>query len=161
MNKYKQRFKRWLVRRISSSRSADKFSRLTREGLADVEAGRVFDHHVVQVWADSLNADSALSTPLPQSALMWSSRAVLDLMQLYQFLSVWSPPSAAQTVQKLTAAPIALLGNPTLGECLSESGSKDIRRVPVGHYEIVYQRMGSSLCLLRVRHLREYRYHDH
>jgi predicted transcriptional regulator len=30
--------------------------RLTREALADVDAGRVVDHRVVQAWADSLGA---------------------------------------------------------------------------------------------------------
>jgi len=32
-------------------------SRLTREALADVDAGCVIDHQAVQAWADSLGAD--------------------------------------------------------------------------------------------------------
>jgi len=39
-------------------------SRLTREALADVDAGRVIDHQDVQAWADSLNTDTPL--PLPR-----------------------------------------------------------------------------------------------
>ena len=38
-------------------------SRLTREALADVDAGRVVDHQAVQAWADSLSVDA----PLPLS----------------------------------------------------------------------------------------------
>lgn len=35
--------------------------RLTLEGLADADAGRVFDHHLVKAWTDSLSE----ATPLP------------------------------------------------------------------------------------------------
>jgi predicted transcriptional regulator len=37
--------------------------RLTLEALADVDAGRVIDHQVVQAWADSLESQQPL--PLP------------------------------------------------------------------------------------------------
>ncbi|WP_085586876.1 MULTISPECIES: hypothetical protein [unclassified Pseudomonas] len=36
---------------------------LTLEALADVDAGRVIDHQVVHVWADSLTTDSPLRAP--------------------------------------------------------------------------------------------------
>ena len=38
-------------------------SRLTREAMADVDAGRVIDHQSVQAWADSLSTDKALPVP--------------------------------------------------------------------------------------------------
>ena len=38
-------------------------SRLTREALADVEAGRVIDHQSVQAWADSLDSDNPMDVP--------------------------------------------------------------------------------------------------
>jgi predicted transcriptional regulator len=38
-------------------------SRLTREALADVDAGRVIDHQAVQNWANSLNTESPLPVP--------------------------------------------------------------------------------------------------
>ncbi|MEF8734186.1 MAG: ribbon-helix-helix domain-containing protein [Candidatus Accumulibacter meliphilus] len=38
-------------------------SRLTREALADVDAGRVIDHQAVQTWADSLSSDTSLPAP--------------------------------------------------------------------------------------------------
>lgn len=37
--------------------------RLTREALADVDAGNLIDHHAVQAWIDRLDTDSPL--PLP------------------------------------------------------------------------------------------------
>jgi predicted transcriptional regulator len=38
-------------------------SRLTREAMADVDAGRVIDHQSVQAWADSLSTDKPLPVP--------------------------------------------------------------------------------------------------
>jgi predicted transcriptional regulator len=38
-------------------------SRLTREAMADVDAGRVIDHQAVQAWADSLETEQPLATP--------------------------------------------------------------------------------------------------
>ncbi len=37
--------------------------RMTLEGLADVDAGRVVDHEVVRTWADSLLTDNPLPEP--------------------------------------------------------------------------------------------------
>lgn len=36
---------------------------LTREALADVDAGRVIDHQAVQVWADSLSTGAPSTVP--------------------------------------------------------------------------------------------------
>ncbi|MBK7423724.1 MAG: ribbon-helix-helix protein, CopG family [Propionivibrio sp.] len=38
-------------------------SRLTREALADVDAGHVIDHQAVQAWADSLDTEQAIPAP--------------------------------------------------------------------------------------------------
>ena len=38
--------------------------RLTREALADVDAGRVIEHEAVQAWAESLSTEAPL--PLPR-----------------------------------------------------------------------------------------------
>lgn len=38
-------------------------SRLTREAMADVDAGRVIDHQSVQAWAESLSTESPLPVP--------------------------------------------------------------------------------------------------
>lgn len=40
--------------------------RLTREALADVNAGRVVDHEAVRAWAESLGTDCPVSTPCPK-----------------------------------------------------------------------------------------------
>ncbi|MFZ2209498.1 MAG: ribbon-helix-helix domain-containing protein [Porticoccaceae bacterium] len=38
-------------------------SRLTREALVDVDAGRAVDHQIVQAWANSLDTDEPLPPP--------------------------------------------------------------------------------------------------
>lgn len=42
---------------------AEKFGVMTREALADVDAGRVSDPFAVQAWSDSLSTDKPLSLP--------------------------------------------------------------------------------------------------
>lgn len=37
--------------------------RLTREAMADVDAGSVIDHQAVQAWAESLSTDKPLPVP--------------------------------------------------------------------------------------------------
>jgi predicted transcriptional regulator len=39
-------------------------SRLTREAMVDVDAGRVIDHQAVQTWADSLGTANPLGAPV-------------------------------------------------------------------------------------------------
>jgi predicted transcriptional regulator len=41
------------------------YHRRTLEGLADVDAGRLIDHELVQAWADSLGTNHELPIPLP------------------------------------------------------------------------------------------------
>lgn len=41
----------------------DERYRMTLEGLADVDAGRVVDHEIVRAWANSLLTDSPLPAP--------------------------------------------------------------------------------------------------
>lgn len=53
----KQALSDWIVQE-------EKRSLLTREALADVDAGRFIDHLTVQAWSDSLSTDKPL--PLPR-----------------------------------------------------------------------------------------------
>ncbi len=41
---------------------------LTREALADVDAGKVVDHQLVEAWAKSLDTDRPSPLPTPASA---------------------------------------------------------------------------------------------
>lgn len=61
-----ERSRGWIMKQALSARidQEETRSRLTREALADVDAGRFIDHQAVQVWADSLSADTPV--PLPR-----------------------------------------------------------------------------------------------
>lgn len=60
-----ERSRGWIVKQALAAwvDQEEERSRLTREALADVDAGRVIDHQAVQAWADSLGADRPLPVP--------------------------------------------------------------------------------------------------
>lgn len=87
--------------------------------------------------------------------LKWSSKALSDLLRLYEFLAPVNRPAAVRTVQSLTAAPVRLLEHPRIGEKLEEFDAREVRRVLVGHYEMRYEIQESTLYVLRLWHTRE------
>ncbi|WP_291991604.1 ribbon-helix-helix domain-containing protein [Candidatus Accumulibacter sp. ACC003] len=60
-----ERSRGWIIKQALSAwiDQEEERSRLTREALADVDAGRVIDHQAVQAWADSLSSDTPLPVP--------------------------------------------------------------------------------------------------
>ena len=62
-----ERSRGWIMKQALSAwiDQEEERSRLTREGLSDVDAGHVIDHQAVQAWADSLESDSPLPIPVP------------------------------------------------------------------------------------------------
>jgi predicted transcriptional regulator len=60
-----ERSRGWIMKQALSAwiDQEEERSRLTREALADVDAGRVIDHQTVQAWADSLSTDAPLPIP--------------------------------------------------------------------------------------------------
>jgi len=60
-----ERSRGWIVKQALYAwiEQEEERSRLTREALADVDAGRVIDHQAVQAWADSLGTDDPLAAP--------------------------------------------------------------------------------------------------
>lgn len=55
----------WIVKQALTAwvDQEEEHSRLTRESLADVDAGRVIDHQAVSAWAESLGTDQPLPVP--------------------------------------------------------------------------------------------------
>lgn len=60
-----ERSRGWIVKQALSAwiDREEERSRLTREALDDVDAGRVIDHQAVQAWADSLSTPNPLPAP--------------------------------------------------------------------------------------------------
>jgi predicted transcriptional regulator len=61
-----ERSRGWIVKQALMSwiSQEEERSRLTREALADVDAGHVIGHQAVQAWAESLDTDKPLQAPL-------------------------------------------------------------------------------------------------
>lgn len=55
----------WIMKQALSAwiDQEEERSRLTREAMADVDAGHIIDHQAVQAWADSLSTDQPLPVP--------------------------------------------------------------------------------------------------
>lgn len=55
----------WIMKQALSAwiDQEEERSRLTREAMADVDAGHIIDHQAVQAWADSLSTDQPLPAP--------------------------------------------------------------------------------------------------
>jgi len=87
--------------------------------------------------------------------LKWTSKALSDLVRLYDFLAPANKQTAARTVQQLTAAPAMLLSSPRIGERLEEFEPREIRRILVGQYEMRYEIQNSTVFVLRLWHTRE------
>ncbi|MDD2934374.1 MAG: ribbon-helix-helix protein, CopG family [Methylotenera sp.] len=60
-----ERSRGWIVKQALAGwiDQEEERNRLTREALADVEAGQVIDHQSVQAWADSLGTSQPLPAP--------------------------------------------------------------------------------------------------
>lgn len=87
--------------------------------------------------------------------LKWTSKALSDLVRLYEFLALANSAAAARTVQSLSAAPTSLLASPRIGEILEEFKPREVRRILVGSYEMRYEVQKSTLYVLRLWHTRE------
>lgn len=60
-----ERTRGWVVKQALTAwvDMEEERSRLTREALDDIDAGRVIGHQEVQAWADSLGAEHPLPAP--------------------------------------------------------------------------------------------------
>jgi len=60
-----ERSRGWIMKQALSAwiDQEDERSRLTREAMADVDAGQVIDHQAVQAWAESLGSEHPLPIP--------------------------------------------------------------------------------------------------
>ncbi len=86
-----------------------------------------------------------------------TSKALSDLVRLYESLASVDIKAAAQTVQALSAAPQGLLAYPRIGEKLEEFEPREVRRILAGRYEMRYEIQASIIYVLRLWHTRENR----
>lgn len=87
----------------------------------------------------------------------WASKALDDIVRLYEFLELVNPMTAAKTVQSLSAAPDRIAENPRIGVRLDEFEEREVRRLLIGTYEMRYELTYDEIFILRVWHTREER----
>ncbi len=65
LGKRLERPRQWIVEQALSAwvELEEERHRLTLEGLADVEEGRILDHEAVRAWVDSLDTEHPLPPP--------------------------------------------------------------------------------------------------
>ncbi len=88
-------------------------------------------------------------------ALRWTSRAHSDLERLYEFLAPVHAAAAVRVARKLVAAAKRVPSRPRLGVLLREYGTREVRRIIVGDYEIRYELTETDVFILRIFHTRE------
>ncbi|HWS40406.1 MAG TPA: ribbon-helix-helix domain-containing protein [Arenimonas sp.] len=60
-----ERSRGWIMKQALSAwiEQEEEHSRLTREAMADVDAGSIINHQDIKAWADSLTTDKPLPVP--------------------------------------------------------------------------------------------------
>jgi len=89
--------------------------------------------------------------------LVWTSKALSDLVRMHEFLSRVNEASAARRLLALTKAPEVLLSNPQIGERLEEFSPREVRRILVAEYELRYEIQGAVISVARIWHTKEER----
>lgn len=87
--------------------------------------------------------------------IQWTSKALSDLVRLYEFLAVKNKEAAARTVQLLSTVPDRLLEQARIGEKLEEFDPREVRRIIAGSYEMRYEIEVDVIYVLRIWHTRE------
>ena len=87
--------------------------------------------------------------------IKWTSKALSDLVRLYDFLAPVNKQAAARIVQSLTNVPTRLRTHPRFGEKIEGFDPREVRRILVGHYEIRYEIQESRIYVLRIWYTKE------
>lgn len=85
----------------------------------------------------------------------WSRRALADVSRLYEFLATLDPDAAARARGLIRNAPQRLAEMPRIGQRVDAFKDAEVRRIPVGVYELRYEIYGGEFFILRVHHQRE------
>lgn len=89
--------------------------------------------------------------------LVWTEKALNDIVRLHEFLAPLNPSAAAKLIQNLVATAGRLTRFPRLGERLDLYAPREVRRIFAGQYEIRYEISANTIFILRLWHGRERR----
>jgi plasmid stabilization system protein ParE len=89
--------------------------------------------------------------------IVWTRKALNDVVRLHEFLAPENPAAAARIVQNLVATAGRLSRFPRMGERLDLYDPREVRRTFAGQYEIRYEVTPETISILRLWHGRERR----
>lgn len=90
--------------------------------------------------------------------IVWTSSGWADVDRLHAFLAEHDLDAADAVLDRLAAAPAALLDFPRRGARLSEFDEREVRELRVGNYLMRYELSGTDILVLRFLHARENRF---
>lgn len=88
-------------------------------------------------------------------SVKWSASSQRDLFRLRAFLATDDPVVANRVVRDIITRTHDLSQFPELGIRLERFGSRDVRRLIVGDYEVRYEVAKTGTSVLRVWHTKE------
>ncbi len=89
--------------------------------------------------------------------IVWTEKALTDVVRLHDFLAPLNPAAAARIVQNLVTTAGRLPRFPRIGERLDLYDPREVRRIFAGQYEIRYEITPEAITVLRMWHGRERR----
>jgi len=90
--------------------------------------------------------------------ILWSAAAQADLGRLHQFLAQHDLDAADAALDRLVAAPEALVDFPRRGSRLSEFDPREVREFRAGRHLLRYELAKGDILVLRLFHAREDRF---
>ena len=89
--------------------------------------------------------------------IKWTNKAVEDINLVFAELSAQDTDKALKVVKSLVEAPQQHKQQMRMGERSDHFGTKDVRRMLVGEYEMRYELRDKTPFILRVWHTKEAR----
>ncbi len=87
--------------------------------------------------------------------VIWTSKALSDLVRLHAFLATGHPLAARLVFEQLKGGPRHLQAHPRLGERVPDFAEREVRRLIIGDYEMRYEVKPDAIWILRLWHTRE------
>ena len=85
----------------------------------------------------------------------WTTSAHRDLIRLHDFLAPVNKSAAKKAVKQLVDEAKLLQSHPLLGVELEAYAPRNVRRLVIGDYEVLYEVTETVLYVLRLWHTRE------
>ncbi|WP_031230310.1 type II toxin-antitoxin system RelE/ParE family toxin [Asticcacaulis sp. YBE204] len=89
--------------------------------------------------------------------IRWLSSSQRDLSRLHDFLKDAAPDTASRRIRAIIAAVERLIEFPNIAPRVERYGSREVRALLVGDYELHYEVMADTIVILRIWHVRENR----